>query len=379
MDDTHEPLSSFLILEYVDGKTLSSSQLRALPNEQRIRLYNSLADVYIQLRRLEFPSIGCLIRRPDSFEVCKRTTTIDINMQELEGLHPSQIQVSYYGKDGRLTSANDYVTMLLAIGYNAFIEGRSSVVEKQEGEDALYHLDIFQQYAEQWKDGCLDQGPFALVHGDLELHNLLVNEDGDILSVLDWEWSRVVPLQFFKPPLWLGNSDTTNLAYNFMYQDYTKKFNQLLDTIRIREKQRYGDTMLADEWAVAKADSGFLVANALENWTDMDWFAHRYINWKLYRKIDLNKRVEAFMEEDPARVDLIERKVREGAEYETKRLVRGTSSLHTILQYIWPWKIRQDVPVVSAWALSVCSIAFFVAGTSYVLSRRLVRFPSNSN
>jgi hypothetical protein len=73
--------------------------------------------------------------------------------------------------------------------------------------------------------------------------------------------------------------------------------------------------MLADEWVQAKENSGFLVANALENWTDIDWFANRYINWKCYKgKLDLDERVKAFMD-NPARKALIARKLRDGTAY----------------------------------------------------------------
>ncbi|KAH6716161.1 phosphotransferase enzyme family protein [Leptodontidium sp. MPI-SDFR-AT-0119] len=317
LDDGPEPLSSFLILEYVEGQKLSSVKLKTLSDEQRTHLYTSLADIHIQLRRLEFPSIGCLTCGPDGFEVRKKTATIDINMQELEGLEPSKIQTSYYDDSGLLTSANDYVAMLLQIANNAFVEGRSSVWERGQGEDALYHLHMFCQYAEVWVDRSLDQGPYVLVHGDFEPFNLIVNENMDIISVLDWEWSRVVPRQFFKPPLWLGIPDTTKLAWDFVYNDYLKSFNQLQATAMTRELEKYGNTLLSDEWAKAKENSGFLVANALENWTDMDWFANRYINWKCYRgKIDLDERVRMFMEENPARKSLIAKKLREGIAYE---------------------------------------------------------------
>jgi len=239
-------------------------------------------------------------------------------MQELEGLKPSNIQSAFYNDKGVLTSANDYVAMLLQVADNAFVNGRNSVSEKDQGEDALYHLHIFRQYAKGWMDHRLDQGPFVVVHGDFEPFNLMVNEQMAIVSVLDWEWSRVVPLQFFKPPLWLKNPDTTKLAWNFVYRDYLKSFDQLLRIMRTREREKYGDELLSNEWAKAKEDSGFLVANALENWTDIDWFAHRYINWKCYKTKDLNERVEAFMKEDPARQTLIGRKLRERITYEAK-------------------------------------------------------------
>jgi hypothetical protein len=102
--------------------------------------------------------------------------------------------------------------------------------------------------------------------------------------------------------LWLGIPDTTKMAYDFVYKDYLKYFDRFLSILRSRERESFGEELLADEWERAKADSGFLVANALENSTDMDWFAHRYINWKWYRgRNDLADRVRVFIDEDPAR------------------------------------------------------------------------------
>lgn len=321
LGDTSEPLSSFLILEYVEGQKLSYTQIGRMSDEQRARFDASLASIYIQLRRLEFSSVGCLQPSSHGAEVSKMTMSIDINMQELEGLKPSSIQASYY-KNGLLNSADAYVSMLLEIADNAFAEGRGSFIEDaDEGAEALYHLSIFRQYAEGWVDHRLDRGPFVVVHGDLEPFNLIINSEMDIICVLDWEWSRVVPLQFFKPPLWLGNPDPTNLAYDVVYQRYLKRFDQFLTVVRMLEREKYGNEVLSNEWAEAKTDSGFLVANALENWTDIDWFAFRYINRKCYRGQDLQKRTRAFAD-SPERKSLIERKLRESVTYmaEVKRL-----------------------------------------------------------
>lgn len=319
--DGPDPLSLFLILEYVEGQKVSFALLKTLSDKQQARFYTSLADIYIQLRRLEFPSIGSLTQVQDSFiEVRNKTISIDINNQELEGLRPSAIQAAYYNNHhGILASANDYVTMLLEIANNAFVNSPGSIVDQGQGEDALYHFDLFRQYAKQWVDRRIDRGPFVLVHGDLEPFNLIVSEDMDVVSVLDWEWSRVVPRQFFNPPLWLGIPDTTMMAYEFVYKDYLKQFDKLHAIVRRQERERFGNELLADEWASAKDDSGFLVANALENWTDIDWFAFRYINRKWYRgKASLEERVRAFMEEDPARKALVARKVADGVAHEAE-------------------------------------------------------------
>jgi len=271
--------------------------------------------------------------------------------------------------------------MVLEIANNAFIGNRCSVLDENEGKDALYHLHIFRQYAEQWVDPCLDQGPFVLVHGDLEPFNLIVDEHMSVICVLDWEWSRVVPRQFFIPPLWLGIPDTTKLAYDFVYEDYLKYFDQLLVAVRSCERQRFGDEQLADDWAAAKQDSGFLVANALENWTDMDWFAHRYINWKWYGcKEDLSIRIKEFMDQDPTRGALIAKKLRDGRAHSAeldhiKGIHNKFTLLYTIVQHFSPRQILKDAvsrfPILAK--LAPGGVAVILVGASYLLVQRITR------
>jgi hypothetical protein len=227
----------------------------------------------------------------------------------------------------------------------------------------------------------LDQGPFVLVHGDLEPFNLIVNDNMDIVSVLDWEWSRVVPLQFFKPPLWLKNPDTTKLAWNFVYRDYLKSLDQFLEIVRTREREKYGNELLSDEWAKAKEDSGFLVANALENWTDIDWFANRYINWKCYKdEGDLDERVKAFMKKDPAHRTLIEGKLREGIVYKSApNYTDKPASAYATMKYFFLHQLWKDTICVSPTvAQIVLGGAIIITGTSYLLVKRIIQIPIKS-
>ncbi len=50
--------------------------------------------------------------------------------------------------------------------------------------------------------------------------------------------------------------------------------------------------------------------NALENYTDIEWFAHNYLDHVLrpYSDVKLDERVKAFMEEDPGRQAIVTRK-----------------------------------------------------------------------
>ncbi|KPM42267.1 hypothetical protein AK830_g4251 [Neonectria ditissima] len=308
--DDSDPLTSFVILEYIVGEPILAHQLSSLPPDQRTRLYTSLADVYIQLRRLTFPAIGCLTRQGDDFAVRQNPTTIDLNRQELEGLRPSAIQARY-GTNGILGSANEYAAMLLQLAGNAFENSRSIISSQEQGEDALYHQHLFRRFVlEEWLDRDADTGPFVLIHGDFQPFNCLVNEKMEIVSVLDWEWSHVVPCQYFLPPLWLTNLDTTVLAWAFAYDQYLESFDELLAIVRSREQARYGNELLSMEWAKAKENGGFLVANALENCTDMDWFANQYVGWKWYEgKEDVEERISTFIREDPARRRIVHERI----------------------------------------------------------------------
>ena len=138
----------------------------------------------------------------------------------------------------------------------------------------------------------------------------------NIVSVLDWEWSRVVPRQLFRPPLWLDSTTIENLCYGSRYRFYLERFDSFLDILRARERERYGNELLADEWNKQKQKSGFMVAYALENWTAMDWFANPYINLRVYGgENNLRERAMAYVNDDPARQALVEQKVRDWDSY----------------------------------------------------------------
>lgn len=294
---------------------LSSTQVEKLNSQEREQLYTSLADIYIQLRRLEFPSIGRLEQTQSShgFQVGQKAATIDINMQQLEGLDPFAVQDAHSDDRGCMQSATAYANMLLDIGYNAFFKSRNAV-EIGMGRDAVYHHYLFYQHAKQWIDPALDNGPFVLVHGDLHPSNLMVNDKMRIIGVLDWEWSRVVPVQFFVPPLWISGRTTVQLAGHNTWQLFLiTSFKEFLSVTESRELYMFGNTLLSREWAERSTRAEPLVANALENWTDMDWFAYRYLSRG--DKEAAKESIKTFIDEDPLRRLVAEMKERDASAY----------------------------------------------------------------
>ncbi|KAK7413645.1 hypothetical protein QQX98_007470 [Neonectria punicea] len=316
IDDTSKTFPTFMILEFVEGEKLSHKRYQEFTPGQRTQLYHSLADIFIQLRRLEFDAIGRLLSQDDgSFTVSNPIATIDLNAQALEGLQPSQVLARYSG-GGPLRSTSQYIGLLHDLADNAFAKSRSSVLESDGiGEEYLYHLHSFRKHVDDWRAESDDQGPFVLVHGDFQPFNLLISDQGSIVSVLDWEWSRVVPRQFFKPPLWLQYADLTLLSRPLFYDRFLETLQDFLSVVRQRELQVYGSTMLAEEWNKAQEKQGFLIANALESWTHVDWLMHNQEDSE-----GLEERVREFMSKDPRRTDLIARKVRDGEAYKADPL-----------------------------------------------------------
>jgi hypothetical protein len=140
-----------------------------------------------------------------------------------------------------------------------------------------------------------------------------------------------VPLQFFHPPLWLSSAPFEALCYGYRYKAYLEHFDGFLAILRAREREIYGNELLADEWDKRKEQSGFVVAHSLEHWTAMDWFANRYINLRVYGgKQDLPDRVAAFMQSDPARKALAKQKALDWASYkaELEEELDSTSTVH---------------------------------------------------
>lgn len=135
---------------------------------------------------------------------------MDVNGLQVQGLNTFITQSSYHGEGHVLTSANVYINMRLQICWNAFVKSQS--VERDMSANVLYHHFLFHEHTRKWTDPALDQGPFVLVHGDLGPHNLIVDDGMKVTAVIDWEWSRVVPVQFFAPPLWLTCRDTVSLS-----------------------------------------------------------------------------------------------------------------------------------------------------------------------
>jgi hypothetical protein len=82
---------------------------------------------------------------------------------------------------------------------------------------------------------------------DVIIGNVLFDNDYKLVGVLDWEWSRVVPVQLMMPPIWLTAANM-NLVL-LMPESYNKQVGYLRAAIHERERELGLLPLLSTEWA----------------------------------------------------------------------------------------------------------------------------------
>ncbi|KAL8312977.1 hypothetical protein RB593_007282 [Gaeumannomyces tritici] len=265
-------VASYIILEYVQGKTLDELGVdfkEGTPEHLRDSINAQLADVYIQLSRLEFPAIGRLVPLPDGLvRVGRAPFSNAMNQHQLEvGGMPDMIKRLY------------------------FLHQFSGLVKTS------------------WIRSDLDSGPFVLAHGDLQRWNMLFSDDFKLLAVIDWEWAQTVPLQLFLPPLFLSGSSIWSLGY--LYERYANRLRGFCSVVEEAEKAKYGgEAPLSRLWKNLSQNGGILVSMALQYPPNIEDVMYGHLDIMLHARISTrDDRIRQFIDQDPGRGDLVARKV----------------------------------------------------------------------
>jgi Phosphotransferase enzyme family len=118
-------------------------------------------------------------------------------------------------------------------------------------------------------------GPFILMHGDFCSSNIIVDENLNIVSVIDWEWSRTVPAQLLVPPEWLTGYEVNGLLSVYNKLRYMRELFNFRNIVRDREKNlmyhwsnnKQEDVMpavpLSELWRTINQNASFFIAHAL--------------------------------------------------------------------------------------------------------------------
>ncbi|KAG5652057.1 hypothetical protein H0H81_006454 [Sphagnurus paluster] len=151
-----------------------------------------IADLHVQLSRITFDSIGSFVLGENG--------TVSVGPGADYGLGP-------------FSSAKEYFR-LQADAYEMLAE-----VDAPEGNDPTARQKR-QFVASLWRAAIMpllderdDKGPFPMRHGDLHNENILVDESGHIVGVLDWDCAGTVPWEAFAVPTFEVSGDFVDLGY----------------------------------------------------------------------------------------------------------------------------------------------------------------------
>ncbi|RDL33120.1 uncharacterized protein BP5553_08559 [Venustampulla echinocandica] len=266
---THPSGLTFMLISYIPGDRLSDHNLPTLNPPLLSHLHTQLADIFIQLRHCEFPHIGSLTLDPiddrTPIFVHNRALSIDINDHELEGLSPTSI----IGPSKIYRTAIDYIYAQTQLLFNQFDKQQNSVYSEADARYHLYGLHQFRSILMGWLRREYNEGPFILMHGDFRTANILVDQNLNITGVLDWEWSRTVPVQMFLPPTWLRGGDIRDLL-SFRGLGYGSYLAGFRDVVKAKEKEMHCQGSGGEEkiplsklWDGIYILSNFLIGQAL--------------------------------------------------------------------------------------------------------------------
>ena len=146
-----------------------------------------LADIYAELHRYPLEKMGCLTE-PDRAQIGRfaRESLADFKDGTLLSLGPYSTLEDYH------TASIQHILDLIL---------REELYTDRKVDAYLIHLVVKDLVPRVTPEG-QNEGPFFLKHPDDKGDHLLVDEDGNITGIIDWEWAHTAPAALaFNSPL----------------------------------------------------------------------------------------------------------------------------------------------------------------------------------
>jgi hypothetical protein len=233
-DDSNDNDIGFewILMEYMEG-TLAHRRWRTMSMEQKVVLTKRMATFQIELLGLGNPEsmfrgIGTLDLREVGREDHSEGSTMVIPgllvSHEFFMGHHLHCDISR----GPFCSSHDWLSALLNVillHQTAVLEKTEDEDDKEDAEEILVVARKLLSFVPKVFPPTLDESETTgLYHHDLHLNNILVDEEGEITAVLDWECVSALPLWMLtKFPKFLEGPDREEEPRRGTYADETPK------------------------------------------------------------------------------------------------------------------------------------------------------------
>ena len=175
-----------------------------IPEEKLRFAYSQMAGVLLKLSRHSFDQIGSLEEGTDgSWVVAGRPLTFNMNeLVSVGNFPPSNLPATNF------KTASSYFSALADMNLvHLSMQHNDAITSAEDCRYKYVSRHIFRRLVSEGKyPGTSEQGPkpFKLFCDDLRPSNVLVDDDGRILGVIDWEFTYVAPAEYtYSPPWWL--------------------------------------------------------------------------------------------------------------------------------------------------------------------------------
>ncbi|EEP75339.1 predicted protein [Uncinocarpus reesii 1704] len=179
----------FILMEFIEGNTLYSMNLREMDRDKRKHLYAQMGDVYIQLYRQQFDRIGALTLDENGGWTFtnNRPLTVDINAQEVAGHDICR----FLPPNRTFNSTIDYLYMITKLISNDFYGGRDCIVDEDDARWYLYSIFTSQGILMERVKPEYNHGPFIWMHRDPRPPNIVFDENFNLGMELYYSSSNV--------------------------------------------------------------------------------------------------------------------------------------------------------------------------------------------
>ena len=204
----------FVLMELIHGKPLHDvwfTQGVSLTKQEQIRTraLQGIAEAMTQLNSFTFNQGGSLLfNTRGNVAGIGSSNVVDDETQYAKMHSKDYDNTMAFCQHGPFTDPSSYLPSLLDAR-----EGKGERCEVEEGAHKLLRLFI------EWSvaAGKTEEKPFVLAHADLDYQNILVNNDGSLAGIIDWDGVAAVPryigCQSF-PKFLTQDYDPANYAYD---------------------------------------------------------------------------------------------------------------------------------------------------------------------
>ncbi|KAI1102469.1 hypothetical protein F4804DRAFT_312893 [Jackrogersella minutella] len=188
LDHADNPVGvGYILMEKLPGKSLIWASTN---QDQRTKIMNQLADIFIELRKYPFDLIGSLDHQGDCHVAAlAREALTDFENSGMRTMGPFSSIKEYYESEIKLI-----LDLIL----------RQELYSKHAVDAYLTHRYLFDLIPLVSSSSVQSDQNFYLKHADDKGDHILVDEEFNITGIIDWEWAHTAPSSLaFNSPIGL--------------------------------------------------------------------------------------------------------------------------------------------------------------------------------